>query len=114
MYAMSELPKPVRKRMEKEIAIRIAEAQKELDEKVEQIRKEEREYTLRRFLKVLAITYCYKWGHEPEEFPDALADFMSFFDENDNDEYLWEHLDRVVMDQLGLFEGWERDYSDEY
>lgn len=113
MKARVPLPAKTRKRIEQEIAHRIDVAQKELDEKVEQIRKEEREYTLRRFLKVLAITYCYKWGHEPEEFPDALADFMSFFNENENDEYLWEHLDRVVMDQLGLFEGWERDYSDE-
>ena len=113
MDARVPLSAKIRKRIEQEVALRMAEAQRELDERTEEIRKEEREYTLRRFLKVLAITYCYKWGHEPEEFPDALADFMSFFNENENDEYLWEHLDRVVMDQLGLFEGWERDYSDE-
>lgn len=113
MKAMRELPKDVRERMEKEIAIRIAAAQRELDEKVEQIRKEERIYTLRRFLKVLCYRYHDKKGYGKKRCTDLVVDFMKFFDENEDTEYMWEHIDRVVMDQLGLFEGWERDYTDE-
>ena len=119
MKAMCKLPKDVQERMDREIKLRIAEAQKELDDKVEEIRREERVYTLRRFLKAS----CYVLGEDgvgkkkkkfsPDECMDFIESFRQFFDENADTEYLWEHLDRVVMDQMGLFVGWERDYTDE-
>lgn len=113
MKARVPLTAEIRKRIEQEVAHRIAEAQKELDEKSEKIRKEEREYTLRRFLKVLCYVLHDKYGFGKKRCLDVIAEYQIFFDENEDTEYLWERLDREVMDRMGLFEGWERDYSNE-
>ena len=48
MRAMPDLSKDIRKRIDIEVALRMEEAQKELDEKVEEIRKEERVYKIGR------------------------------------------------------------------
>lgn len=113
MKARVPLSAKTRKLIEQEVAIRIAKAQRELDERTEEIRKEERAYTLRRFLKVLCYNFYDKKGYGKKRCTDLIVDFLKFFDENEDTEYMWEHIDRVVMDKLGLFEGWERDYTDE-
>lgn len=113
MKARVPLSAETRKRIEQEVALRMAEAQRELDERTEEIRKEERTYTLRRFLKVLCYVLNDKYGFGKKRCLDVIADYQIFFDENEDTDYLWERIDRAVMDRMGLFEGWERDYSDE-
>lgn len=113
MRAMPNLSKDIRKRIEIEVSMRVAEAQKELDEKVESIRKEEREYTLRRFLKAACCVLRDIEDYEAEDCERFIKEYLKFFDENQDDDYLWEHVDGLVMDRMGLLDGWERDYSDE-
>ncbi len=112
MKARVPLSAKTRKLIEQEVAIRIAKVQRELDERTEEIRKEERAYTLRRFLKVLCYVLNDKYGFGQKRCSDVIADYLIFFDENENTDYLWERLDRK-MDRMGLFKDWERDYSDE-
>lgn len=113
MKARVPLSAKTRKLIEQEVAIRIAKAQRELDERTEEIRKEERAYTLRRFLKVLCYVLNAKHGFGKKRCLDVIADYQIFFDENEDTEYLWERIDREVMDRMGLFKDWERDYSDD-
>jgi hypothetical protein len=113
MRAMPKLSKDIKKRIEIEVSMRVAEAQKELDEKVESIRKEEREYTLRRFLKAACCVLHDIEDYETEDCERFIKEYLKFFDENQDDDYLWEHVDGLVMDRMGLLDGWERDYSDE-
>ena len=113
MKARVPLSAETRKRIEQEVALRMAEAQRELDERTEEIRKEERIYTLRRFLKVLCYVLHDKYGFGKKRCLDIILDYQGFFDENETKDYLWERVDRVVMDRMGLFKDWERDYSDE-
>ena len=113
MKARVPLSAETRKRIEQEVALRMAEAQRELDERTEEIRKEERTYTLRRFLKVLCYVLHDKHGFGKKRCLDVIADYQILFNENEDTEYLWERIDREVMDRMGLFEGWERDYTDE-
>ena len=113
MRAMPKLSKDIKKRIEIEVSMRVAEAQKELDEKVESIRKEEREYTLRRFLKAACCVLRDIEDYESEDCERFIKEYLKFFDENQDDDYLWEHVDGLVMDRMGLLDGWERDYSDE-
>ena len=113
MKAMRRLPKDIEERVEIEVSIRVAKAQRELDEKVESIRKAEREYTLRRFLKAACCVLRDIEDYEAEDCERFIKGYLKFFDENKDDDYLWEHVDGLVMDRMGLLEGWERDYSDE-
>lgn len=113
MRALPDLSKDIRKRIEIEVSMRVAEAQKELDEKVESIRKEEREYTLRRFLKAACCVLRDIADYDAEDCERFIKEYLKFFDENQDDDYLWEHVDGLVMDRMGLLDGWERDYSDE-
>jgi hypothetical protein len=113
MRAMPKLSKDIKKRIEIEVSMRVAEAQKELDEKVESIRKEEREYTLRRFLKAACCVLHDIEDYDAEDCERFIKEYFKFFDENQDDDYLWEHIDGLVMDRMGLLDGWERDYSDE-
>lgn len=113
MRALPDLSKDIRKRIEIEVSMRVAEAQKELDEKVESIRKEEREYTLRRFLKAACCVLRDIEDYDAEDCERFIKEYLKFFDENQDDDYLWEHVDGLVMDRMGLLDGWERDYSDE-
>lgn len=113
MKARVPLSAETRKRIEQEVALRVDAAQKELDRRAEEIRKEERIYTLRRFLKVLCYVLQDQYGFEREQCLDVVSAYMDFFNENADTDYLWERLDREVMDRQGLFKGWERDYSDD-
>lgn len=113
MKARVPLSAETRRRIEQEVAIRVADAQKELDERVEEIRKEERVYTLRRFLKVLCYVLYDQYDFEEEQCSDVVSSYMCFFNENADTDYLWERIDREVMDRMGLFKDWERDYSDD-
>ena len=51
-----------------------------------------------------------KYGFGTKRLAALVDDFTAKLDESSKDEVFWEHIDKVVIDNLGI--PFERDYTD--
>lgn len=92
-----------RKKIKKEI-------QHEIDKEWETREKQINIDLTRRILKTFIYVMNEKYGFGTKRLADLVGDFTSKLDESSKDEVFWEHIDKVVIDGLGL--SFERDYTD--
>ena len=64
----------------------------------------------RRILKTFIYVMNEKYGFGTKRLAALVADFTAKLDESSKDEVFWEHIDKVVIDNLGI--PFERDYTD--
>lgn len=64
----------------------------------------------RRILKTFLCVMHEKHGFGKKRLAALFEDFTAKLDESSEDIVFWEHIDRVVIDQLGI--PFERDYTD--
>ena len=92
-----------KKKMKAEIKFEVDKAWKQVEE--------QKEYELtRRILKTFIYVMHEKHGYGTKRLAALVADFTAKLDESSSDEVYWEHIDRVVIDRLGI--PFERDYTD--
>ena len=91
-------------------AKRKQEAVKELEREYEKVRDKERQDMTRRIIKVILYVLHERFGFGVHRLAKAFDGFNEMFDESDRDEIFWEHVDRVVIDKLGI--QFERDYTE--
>lgn len=63
----------------------------------------------RRILKTFIYVMNEKYGFGTKRIADLVGDFTAKLEQTSKDEVFWEHIDKVVIDQLGLH--FERDYT---
>lgn len=86
-------------------------AKAEIERMVDKLLEEKHEQAMRRFIKLACIVLNEEFGfglHRLSKFVKAIG---TLSEQADTDEIFWEHVDRRVIDQLGL--PFERDYSDD-
>lgn len=67
----------------------------------EQVNKEE-QTEMRRFLKIVCVALHQKFGFGKDRIADLLQEVSDLSEESDTDEIFWNHIDRVVIDEMGL------------
>lgn len=72
--------------------------------------KRERDNMTRRIIKVILFVLHSEFGFGIGRCAKAFNAFTKAFEESDQDEVFWEHIDRVVIDKLGI--RFERDYTE--
>ena len=92
-----------KKKMKAEIKFEVDKAWKQMEEQ------KEHELT-RRILKTFIYVMHEKHGYGTKRLGALVADFTAKLNESSSDEVFWEHIDRVVIDMLGI--PFERDYTD--
>ena len=83
------------------------------DEMVREYQKvaaEERDGMARRIIKTMIFCLNKEFGFGVGRCARAFRAFTEHMDTSKDDEAYWEHIDRVVIDQMGL--PFERDYTD--
>lgn len=85
-------------------------ATKELEREYEKVRDKERNDMTRRIIKVILYVLHERFGFGIHRLARAFNGFNEMFEESDHDEVFWEHVDRVVIDKLGI--QFERDYTE--
>lgn len=86
------------------------EATKELEREYMKIMDRERTNMTRRIIKVVLFVLHSEFGFGLGRCARAFNKFTKLFEESDKDEIFWEHIDRVVIDQMGI--RFERDYTE--
>lgn len=92
-----------KKQLKQEIDILVTAA---LAEKEEKIHKD----LTRRILKTFVYVMNTEFGYGRTRLERLLDAFTAQLEKSDTDEVFWEHIDRVVMDELKLDFG-KRDYT---
>lgn len=91
-----------KKKIKSEIKLEIDRIWKEVEQK------KENDIT-RRILKTLIYALNTEYGYGIKRISRLFNSFTKMLEESDKDEVYWEHIDRVVVDKLGL--PFERDYT---
>ena len=91
-----------RKRMLSEVEIEVKKAWEKVEE-------EKTIDITRRVLKTLIYVLNTEYGYGIKRISRLFASFTKMLEKSDKDEVYWEHIDRVVVDKLGL--AFERDYT---
>ena len=87
-----------------------AEIKHEFDKDFEEREKQIHVDLTRRILKTFIYVMNEKYGFGTKRLAALVADFTAKLDESSKDEVFWEHIDKVVIDNLGI--PFERDYTD--
>ena len=85
-------------------------ARKELEQEYLKIVERERNNMTRRIIKVILFVLHTEFGFGIGRCARAFNAFTKAFEESDKDEIFWEHIDRVIIDKLGIH--FERDYTE--
>ena len=91
-----------RKRMLSEVEIEVKKAWEKVEE-------EKTIDITRRVLKTIIYTLNTEYGYGIKRITRLFNSFTKMLEESRKDEVYWEHIDRVVVDKLGL--PFERDYT---
>ena len=91
-----------RKRMLSEVEIEVKKAWEKVEE-------EKTIDITRRVLKTIIFTLNTEYGYGIKRITRLFNSFTKMLEESSKDEVYWEHIDRVVVDKLGL--PFERDYT---
>lgn len=91
-----------RKRMLSEVEIEVKKAWEKVEE-------EKTIDITRRVLKTIIYTLNTEYGYGIKRISRLFNSFTKMLEESSKDEVYWEHIDRVVIDKLGL--PFERDYT---
>lgn len=91
-----------KKKLKAEIKLEVDRIWKEVEQK------KENDIT-RRVLKTLIYVLNTEYGYGIKRISRLFASFTKMLEESDKDEVYWEHIDRVVVEDLGL--PFERDYT---
>ena len=91
-----------RKRMLSEVEIEVKKAWEKVEE-------EKTIDITRRVLKTIIYTLNTEYGYGIKRISRLFNSFTKMLEESSKDEVYWEHIDRVVVDKLGL--PFERDYT---
>lgn len=67
----------------------------------EELREQQRGVT-RRIFKLFCASLHKKYGFSKGRLPVVLADVSALCDEKANDPVFWAHIDKLVIDQIGL------------
>ena len=86
-----------------------AEIKLEVDRIWKEVEQEKEDDITRRVLKTLIYVLNTEYGYGIKRISRLFASFTKMLEESDKDEVYWEHIDRVVVDDLGL--PFERDYT---
>ena len=91
-----------RKRMLSEVEIEVKKAWEKVEE-------EKTIDITRRVLKTIIYTLNTEYGYGIKRISRLFNSFTKMLEESNKDEVYWEHIDRVVVNKLGL--PFERDYT---
>ena len=91
-----------RKRLLSEVEIEVKTAWEKVEE-------EKTIDITRRVLKTIIYTLNTEYGYRIKRISRLFNSFTKMLEESSKDEVYWEHIDRVVVDKLGL--PFERDYT---
>lgn len=91
-----------RKRMLSEVEIEVKKAWEKVEE-------EKTIDITRRVLKTIIYKLNTEYGYGIKRISRLFNSFTKMLEESNKDEVYWEHIDRVVVDKLGL--PFERDYT---
>ena len=91
-----------RKRLLSEVEIEVKKAWEKVEE-------EKTIDITRRVLKTIIYTLNTEYGYGIKRISRLFNSFTKMLEESSKDEVYWEHIDRVVVDKLGL--PFERDYT---
>ncbi|WP_294465550.1 hypothetical protein [uncultured Ruminococcus sp.] len=91
-----------RKRMLSEVEIEVKKAWEKVEE-------EKTIDITRRVLKTIIYNLNTEYGYGIKRISRLFNSFTKMLEESSKDEVYWEHIDRVVVDKLGL--PFERDYT---
>ena len=91
-----------RKRMLSEVEIEVKKAWEKVEE-------EKTIDITRRVLKTIIYTLNTEYGYGIKRISRLFNSFTKMLENSNNDEVYWEHIDRVVVEKLGL--PFERDYT---
>lgn len=91
-----------RKRLLSEVEIEVKKAWEKVEE-------EKTIDITRRVLKTIIYTLNTEYGYGIKRISRLFNSFTKMLDSSSKDEVYWEHIDRVVVDKLGL--PFERDYT---
>lgn len=91
-----------RKRMLSEVEIEVKKAWEKVEE-------EKTIDITRRVLKAIIYKLNTEYGYGIKRITRLFNSFTKMLEESSKDEVYWEHIDRVVVDKLGL--PFERDYT---
>jgi hypothetical protein len=64
----------------------------------------------RRIIKTFLFVMHEKHGYGKQRLIELIGNFTEKLDETSKDEVYWEHIDRVIIDRLGI--PFERDYTE--
>jgi hypothetical protein len=82
----------------------------EMVREYQKVAEEERKDITRRICKTMIFCLNKEFGFGLKRCARAFDSFAQHIDSSRDDEVFWEHIDRVVIDQLGL--PFDRDYTD--
>lgn len=91
-----------RKRLLSEVEIEVKKAWEKVEE-------EKTIDITRRVLKTIIYTLNTEYGYGIKRISRLFNSFTKMLEESNKDEVYWEHIDRVVVEKLGL--PFERDYT---
>lgn len=91
-----------KKKLKSEIKLEVDRIWKEVEQK------KENDIT-RRVLKTIIYNLNTEYGYGIKRISRLFNSFTKMLEESNKDEVYWEHIDRVVVDKLGL--PFERDYT---
>ena len=98
----ARIPIPQKQRKALEVEVRAAVI-KEMEN--------QRNAMMRRFFKIMCYALNNKFGFGSKRLNTLIDAISQTALEADTDEIFWEHLDKIVIDSLGM--DFERDYTDE-
>lgn len=82
----------------------------EMVREYQKVAEQEREDMTRRICKTMIYCLNKEFGFGLKRCARAFKSFADHLDHSSDDEVYWEHIDRVVVDQMHL--PFERDYTD--
>lgn len=78
----------------------------EIDEYIKtrgvEVYQEEAEGNFRRYYKLLAVSLNKKFGFGKKRILEVFEDISELSKERNNDPVFWVHIDKIVIDQLGI------------
>lgn len=86
-----------------------AEIKLEVDRIWKEVEQEKENDITRRVLKTIIYALNTEYGYGIKRISRLFNSFTKMLEESSKDEVYWEHIDRVVIDKLGL--PFERDYT---
>ncbi len=67
-----------------------------------EVYQEEAEDNFRRYYKLLAVSLNQKFGFGKKRILEVFEDISELSKERNNDPVFWAHIDKIVIDQLGI------------